>query len=273
MTSLDLREAFNALSDVVVNRPPPLREFDQIYMKISDMLLQAEHLCHWLNNKSLVCIGDGDAIGLTLVHLKARGLFERGPSHVHVLDFDERVVNSIATFAKSHQLEDEISAELYNVADPLPEEHIARFQAFYTNPPFGASNGGRSVEAFLRRGDEALGRDGIACVVVADDPELAWTRDVLTSVQGFLFENGFTVREVLPQFHRYHLDDDPDLTSCSLIAARNGDQGVKSSSKLLPKREMDNFYGEHAPLDVHYVRDNRKGGTLPSLDHFLERFE
>ena len=273
MTSLDLRQAFNALSDVVVNRPPPLREFDQIYMKISDMLLQAELLSRWVDGKSVVCIGDGDAIGLTLVHLKASGLFDRGPSHVHVLDFDERVVNSITAFAKGNGLQDEISAELYNVADPLPREHIARFQAFYTNPPFGASNDGRSVEAFLRRGDEALAQDGTACVVVADDPDLLWTREVLGSVQYFLYENGFTVRELLPQFHRYHLDDNPDLTSCSLIAARNGEQGVKSSSTVLPKADMDNFYGSSAPLDVHYVRDNRKGGTLPSFDHSFEKFE
>ena len=32
----------NALSDVIINRPPPLRHFDQIYMKLPDMLLQAE---------------------------------------------------------------------------------------------------------------------------------------------------------------------------------------------------------------------------------------
>ena len=156
MTTLDLRIAFNALSDVVVNRPPPLREFDQIYMKISDMLLQAEHLSRWLDKKSVVCLGDGDAIGLTLVHLKEQHIFERGPSHIHVLDFDERVVNSINTFANAFQLSTEISAELYNVADPLPKAHLASFDAFYTNPPFGASNGGPSVEAFLaerRRGN------------------------------------------------------------------------------------------------------------------------
>ena len=54
MTSLDLRQAFNALSDVVVNRPAPLRRFDQIYMKISDMLLQAEHLTSITTSVSLI---------------------------------------------------------------------------------------------------------------------------------------------------------------------------------------------------------------------------
>jgi hypothetical protein len=33
MTEIDLKAAINAVSDVVQNRPRPIREFDQIYMK------------------------------------------------------------------------------------------------------------------------------------------------------------------------------------------------------------------------------------------------
>ena len=272
MTSLDLRQAFNALSDVVVNRPPTIREFDQIYMMISDMLLQAELLSRWFDGKSVICVGDGDAIGLTLVHLKTQGIFARGPAHVHILHFDERIVNSINSFAKIFRLEDEISAELYNVADPLPDTHLGKFKAFYTNPPFGASNEGRSVEAFLRRGDEALGRDGIACVVVADDPTLTWTKLVIKQVQHNLLENGYTIAEMLPQFHHYHLDDAPELTSCSLIAVRHDASGVKSESQALLTDDLENFYGAFSPLTVKYVIDLRKGGALPSSDYTLQQF-
>ena len=272
MTNLDLRQAFNALSDVVVNRPHPLREFDQIYMKVSDMLLQAELLSRWVDKKSMLCVGDGDAIGLTLVHLQASGIFERGPRHVHILDFDERIINSINNFAKNFRLQESISAELYNVADPLPSRHIGNFETFYTNPPFGASNGGRSVEAFVKRGDEALAADGIACIVVADDPELIWTKEVMMTVQKFLLSNGFVINELLPQFHKYHLDDDPDLTSCSLFATRNGVEGVKSHSNRLSDGDLDNFYGKFSPLNVRYVRDHTKGGALPSADYHCEKF-
>lgn len=273
MTSLDLREAFNAVSDIVVNRPPALREFDQIYMKISDMLLQAELLSRTMDGKSMVFLGDGDAIGLTLVHLKANGLLKLGPTHVHVLDFDERTVNSISTFATAFGLEGKISSELYNVAHPLPVEHIAAFDAFHTNPPFGASNGGRSVEAFLRRGDEALAANGTGCIVMADDPTLSWTQDVLKQVQHYLVHNGFIISEVVPKFHRYHLDDDPELTSCSVIVVRHGEDGVKASSEELPQEYRRNFYGKHSPLSVKYVRDRRMGGKLPSRDHCAEPLE
>ena len=241
-------------------------------MKISDMLLQAELLSRWLDGQSVLCVGDGDAIGLTLVHLKAQEIFVRGPEHVHVLDFDERIVNSINSFAKTFHLEEQISAELYNVADPLPSSHIGKFEAFYTNPPFGASNGGLSVEAFLRRGDEALGKTGIACVVVADDPSLSWTKLVIKQVQQQMLDNGYIIAEMLPQFHHYHLDDDPELTSCSLIAVRHDADRVKSTSQALPPEELNNFYGAFAPLTIRYVIDLRKGGALPSLDYNLQPF-
>ena len=273
MANIDLREAFNALSDIVVNRPTPLREFDQIYMKISDMLLQAELMIRWMDGKSMVFLGDGDAIGLTLVHLNAQGILDRGPAHVHVLDFDERIVNSIKAFSAKVGLEGKISAELYNVADRLPNRHIAAFEAFYTNPPFGESNGGRSVEAFLRRGDEALAAAGTGCVVMADDPTLPWTREVLLRVQRYFANNGFVIREMLPQFHHYHLDDDPELTSCSIVVVRNGTEGVKSSSVQLTEDDLRHFYGMQSPLKVKYIRDRLAGGELPPLDHYLEPME
>lgn len=61
---IDLRAAINAISDVVQNRPRPLREFDQIYMKTGDMVLQSELVAHWANGKRLAFIGDGDAISV-----------------------------------------------------------------------------------------------------------------------------------------------------------------------------------------------------------------
>lgn len=98
MAQLDLRKCLNAISDVVNNRPRPLREFDQIFMKTADMLLQTEHGGRVFDGKRVVFIGDGDAIGLCLVHLHSRGLLQYGPQKVHVLDFDERVVYSVERF-------------------------------------------------------------------------------------------------------------------------------------------------------------------------------
>ena len=67
---IDLRSALNAISDVVQNRPRPLREFDQIYMKAGDMVLQSELVARWADGKLLVFIGDGDSISVCVAYLR-----------------------------------------------------------------------------------------------------------------------------------------------------------------------------------------------------------
>ena len=84
-SSIDLRKCLNAISDVVNNRPRPIREFDQIYMKTADMLLQTEHIGKCFDGKTVVFIGDGDAISLCLVHLHNRELLSHGPKAAEVL--------------------------------------------------------------------------------------------------------------------------------------------------------------------------------------------
>ena len=122
----------------------------------------------------------------------------------------------------------------------------------------------------MKRGDEALGPDGLSCIVVADDPNFSWPREVMKQVQSYLFLNGFVITELVPRFHHYHLDDAPDLTSCSLLAARDGNEGLKARSIPLPSSDLENFYGACAPLRYRYVRDLRNGGKLASKDHHLE---
>jgi predicted methyltransferase len=114
---IDFRACLYALSDVIINRPPPLRLFDQIFMKLPDMLLQAELISRWFKDNDVVFVGDGDAIALSLVHLGAQQLLPSMPKHVTVLDFDERVVNSINHFAGHSELKALVHSELYNVAD------------------------------------------------------------------------------------------------------------------------------------------------------------
>ncbi|HVU86439.1 MAG TPA: bis-aminopropyl spermidine synthase family protein [Pirellulales bacterium] len=267
---IDLRKCLNAISDVVNNRPHALREFDQIFMKTADMLLQAEHVSRWFSGRRVVFIGDGDAIGLCLVHLHQRELLEHGPKSVHVLDFDERVVLSVRGFAARYGIADRVTAELYNVAFPLPVQHWRGYDGFYTNPPFGASNDGRSIEAFLLRGFEAVTTNGIGCVVIADDREFPWTRSVLFSTQSYALSQGFVISELVPEFHHYHLDDSPDLRSCSIALTCHTKRNDAYASEALPKAYLDNFYGRNSPLRAKFVRDRTAGGKRPSNDHEIE---
>lgn len=271
--AIDLRACLNAISDVVNNRPRPLREFDQIFMKTADMLLQTEHVGRLFEGKRVVFIGDGDAIGLCLVHLHTMGLLERGPTSVHVLDFDERVVLSIRAFVERFGISKRVSAELYNVADALLQKHWEKFECFYTNPPFGASNHGKSIKAFLQRGIEAVGHDALGCLVLADHSSYSWTREVLLATQRILVHNGFMISELLPEFHHYHLDDAPDLTSCSMVVRRVEYQPAPYASTPLEPSMLANFYGEESPLRVRYIRDLTQGSKAPSRDHTIEPLE
>lgn len=252
--TFDLRNAINAISDVVQNRPPPLREFDQIYMKVADMVIQAEYVARVFDGKDIVFVGDGDGIALSAAHLKAQRVIDYGPKSITLLDFDERIVNSVQRFGEKLSDEVKISAYLYNVADPLPDMHFGAYDGFHINPPWGASNGGESVTAFFERGSQATKATSLAIVVIADDPDLPWTQQVLRDTQMRAIDLGYVVAEMQPQLHLYHLDDNPDLRSCSCLFRRVVPGCVEKTSEPLEQSRLANFYGRGSPLRVKYVR-------------------
>lgn len=253
--ALDLRGALNTISDVVQNRPSPLREFDQIYMKVGDLVIQSDFIARKFDDLDIVFIGDGDAISLCTVHLREKGIFGYGPRHIKVLDFDQRIVNSINHFAYNNNLADKIKAVLYNVCDPLPEDYWRASDAFYTNPPWGASNDGRSVTAFVHRGIEAIKPKGMGAVVIGDNEEVEWTGHVLFRTQEMLIQSGFIVSEMIPGLHKYHLDDAPELTSCCMLARDINARISYAKSEPLSADVLANFYGRNSPLKVRYVKD------------------
>src|SRR5262245_60057806 len=211
---IDLRAAVNDISDVVQNRPRPLREFDQIYMKAGAMERQSAMVARWADRKRLAFIGDGDAISVCVAYLKQREIVDYGPSKITVFDFDERICGAVERFADKERL-DQLHAQLYNCLDAFPDE--ASFDCFYTNPPWGASNEGASVRVFTKRGMEAVAYSGEGMVVIADDDELSWPKTVLANTQQFAIESGFFVQRMMSQMHQYHLDDAPNLRSCNLV--------------------------------------------------------
>lgn len=273
--AIDYRQAVNAISDVIQNRPPPLREFDQIYMKAGDMVAQAHFVADRFRDRKLVFIGDGDGIALSVMHLKRQKIIDFGPASIEVLDFDERIVKSIERFADHFRIEDQISSRLYNVADPLPSGIVGTKGAFYTNPPWGASNDGESVCIFLERGMEAVDKQGLGMVVIGDDPEVTWTQEVLLATQQRAREHGFIVSELVPRWHLYHLDDAPDLRSCSMVLSRTNVEATSATSKPIDRSRLDNFYGRNNPLRYRYVRERKtlNYGRAPEDTYTLEPLE
>jgi N4-bis(aminopropyl)spermidine synthase len=253
---IDLLAAINAISDVVQNRPRPLRELDQIYMKTGDMVLQSELVARWASGKRLAFIGDGDAISICVSYLKKRNIINYGPAEIVVFDFDERICGAISRFADKEALET-IRSQLYNVLDPFPGPYD--FDCFYTNPPWGASNNGESVNVFTQRGMEAISFSGEGLVVIADDEELEWTQKVLSNVQSYAKDSGFFVEKMMPRMHSYHLDDAPNLRSCNLFfKALPGNKRSIQSNPITDETRLANFYGRDASPKVRYVREKRR---------------
>lgn len=253
---IDLRAAINAVSDVVQNRPRPLREVDQIFMKTGDMVLQSELVARWADGKRLAFIGDGDAISVCVAYLKQRGIFDYGPTQIAVFDFDERICGAITRFADKEQIST-LTAHLYNCIDAFPS--VGEFDCFYTNPPWGASNNGASVNVFIQRGIEAVGQNGEGMVVIADDHELDWPQLVLASAQRFALSQNFYIQKMTSKLHLYHLDDNPDLRSCNLMLKSLPDAVPSQVSEPIDDSErLENFYGRNNHVRVKYIRERKR---------------
>jgi len=271
---IDLKAAINAISDVVQNRPRPLRDFDQIYMKTGDMVLQSELVAKWANGKRLAFIGDGDAISVCVALLKQRGILGYGPTLITVFDFDERICGAIKRFADHERIET-LDSVHYNCADALPEGVIGSFDCFYTNPPWGASNGGESVKAFMQRGFEATAYAGEGLVVIADDHELEWPQQVLAAAQKFALDAGQFVQKMQSRMHLYHLDDNPDLRSCNLFFKALPMERSPVASAPLGADRLANFYGRGNPLKIRYIRERKRleYGRAHDDEYEIERME
>lgn len=242
-------------------------------MKAGDMVMQSQFVAHWADGRHVVFMGDGDAISVCVAYLQAREIVGYGPSQITVLDFDERVVGAVNRFADRERL-DSLQAVLYNCLDPLPD--LDRAEAFYTNPPWGASNDGESVNVFVQRGMEAIGFGGEGLVVLAYDEELGWTKRVLANVQAFAASNGYWVSRMTPKLHSYHLDDNPDLLSCNLILqAVPGNERDVNSTAIEERGRLENFYGEGLVPRVRFVREKKRVdyGMASDEEYEFELFE
>ena len=120
---------------------------------------------------------------------------------------------------------------------------------------------------------EATAAESVGCLVLADDRNYRWTREVLAKTQRYVLERGYVISHLLPEFHQYHLDDIPDLKSCSMFIELVAFVSGEYCSVALEPEMLDNFYGSENPLRVKYVRDCTGGGKLASRDHSFEALE
>ena len=224
-------------------RPESLRAFDQIPMRGVDLLCQVKLAAPDLAGRHVAFVGDHDGTSLLLGLLASRGLV-KPPAQMTLLDFDDRLLEAARSLAATHAFS--IETRLYNVFDPLPNDLCGEFDVYYTNPPYGASNLGQSARLFLTRGSELVHSSGRAYLLLPNDRERPWTQQAMHATQTFLLQHGWTVSTVIPEVHRYHLDDDPTLGSSLIIADR-----LQTDAPIMPwagrhvkAKDIPHFYGK-----------------------------
>jgi len=237
-------EEVNLADEVANNRPEPLRDYDQIYMRKGDLVLQTKLMAPLLARKRVAFVGDGDCMSLMLGMFGAADIIEP-PEHMVVLDFDERVVQSIAAFAAQHSFQQLVETRLYNVSDPVPEDLAGDSDWFYTNPPYGSKNKGQSVVVFVDRGADLSRREeSSGCVILPYGRKLGWARGAMREVQRYLLEKGYAISDCLQQVHQYHLEDKPTVRSSVLLVDRLEYVEPTYHKQNIPAETLETLYGD-----------------------------
>ena len=239
-------------------RPASLRSFDQIPMYPCDHARQTALIAPYLEGQSVAFIGDSDGTSLLLGILRRSGM--PGPSRMLLLDFDERLLQVAQQVADEYGFDTILETRLYNVFDSLPSDLVEQFDWFYTNPPYGSHNQGKSGQLFITRGCEIVRSGGHGCIILPHDKARMWTRTSMHATQRLLCEHGWTVSEKINHMHRYRLDDDRYLTSALMLI----EHSVGMNVQLMPYAgrqvlfdEIPRFYGRNVlPPYPRYIRNN-----------------
>ena len=240
-------------------RPASLREFDQIPMLGVDLVESVKAVAPQLADRRVVFMGDHDGVSVLTGMFASRGLLP-APRTMYMLDFDERLVERARQVAAEYGFSHLLTAELYNAFDAVPSHLVGAFDAFYTNPPYGMSNGGESVRLFMGRAMEMASAPGsLGHVVLPCDPQRPWTQDAAVRTTHFAEAHGWNTVEMLCDRHGYHLDDDPHLRSALLTIQAGGGRRVSLpwQGRDVSHHEIAHFYGRSVtPPYPRYIRSD-----------------
>lgn len=246
---------------VAEGRPQPLRDFDQISMHAGDLLRQVKLAQPLLAGKRVAFMGDNDGAALLFGLLGCLGQVQLG--RMLVLDFDKRILARAAALAERHGFRHYLDVRAYNAFDLVPAELLGRFDVFYTNPPYGSHNNGASGRLFITRGVELCHSEGGAsgCIILPDDTERSWTRNAMHATQSFLLKHGWAIGGKINRLHRYHLEEDPGLTSSTLwVSSINPEAGMTPLPDAGQRVSLDSiahFYGRKTmPPYPRYIRED-----------------
>lgn len=146
----DFQEILEKFKEIVKERPEPIVEYIQGYMKEEDVIRRIVfmHSYQDLKDKNIILIGDDDLLSIALALTKL-------PKRVVVLDIDERLVNFLKEINRKYDFNIEIIK--YNVSEPFPKKLIKKFDVFSCEPLETYSG----LKLFIGRGINSLKKNGV----------------------------------------------------------------------------------------------------------------
>lgn len=185
-----LAEVVCEFSEVVKERPKPLRDFDQGYVTVQSSLGRVSLLLEKgdLVGKGVVVLGDDDLVSVALgLTGKAR--------RVTVVDVDRRLIEYISVVSRERGLN--VEAVVYDLREPIPVGLVGGFDVFLTDPTESL----RGLKVFLERGLLCLkgaGCSGYFGLTYVESSLQKWYR-----IQSFLLDKGCVITDIIEGFNHY----------------------------------------------------------------------
>ncbi|MEO0087484.1 MAG: bis-aminopropyl spermidine synthase family protein [candidate division WOR-3 bacterium] len=146
----DFQKILEKFKEIVKERPQPIVEYIQGYMKEEDVIRRTVfmHSYNDLKEKNILIIGDDDLLSVALALTKL-------PKRIVVLDIDKRLVDFLEEINKKYDLKIEIFQ--YNISEPFPKKLKKKFDVFSCEPLETYSG----LKLFIGRGINALKKNGV----------------------------------------------------------------------------------------------------------------
>lgn len=183
------KEIFEEFKEITKTRPQPTFDYFQGYMDEIDVISRVAFMHYYndLYDKDILLVGDDDllSVALSLTYM---------PSKICVLDIDERIGNYLSQVNKEHGFD--IEFRKYNVAEPLPDDLIHKFDVFSSEPLETVSG----LKAFIGRGVSCLKANGVGYfgLTVAEASHEKWLK-----IEKLLANGNCVITDILRGFSRY----------------------------------------------------------------------
>jgi hypothetical protein len=183
-----------AFYDIAEDRPLPIEEYDQGYMRPEDVLKRVALLYERgdLASRDILVIGDDDLFSIA-------ASLTRLPSKVVVLEVDKRLVKFINKNAKENNLC--VEARSYDVREPIDKEFEQSFDVFLCDPVETLEG----IKLFLSRGVSSLrgiGSAGYFGLTTLEASLKKWYE-----IQRMLLDMGFVITDIKRKYSEYPWED------------------------------------------------------------------